>query len=172
MPTADTAQYVARIRSLTLGRDPIEILSSTPDELRKLVTGIDAQRLHLRPAEHKWSAAEIMAHLADSEMMAGVRFRQILSGPNGMAIPAYNQNAWATICMYEKIPYTQSLVTFSWIRRCNLRLLERLNPTQMEQYGVHDERGRESVGDILTLLAGHDINHLQQISSAVAHASV
>jgi hypothetical protein len=167
MPTAQASQYISRITSLTSGRDPIEILSSTPEALRKVARGIDAQRLQTRFGENKWSPAEIMAHLADSELMAGVRFRQTLAGPNGTPIPAYDQNAWASVCQYGEIPFEDSLRTFKTVRDCNLRLLRRLNSADKEKYGVHQERGRESVADLITMMAGHDLNHLHQVSAAL-----
>jgi cold shock CspA family protein len=167
MATATAAEYIKRIRALTEGREPWEILSSTASELQKIVKGVDPGALRVRASGDQWSGAEIMAHLADSELMAGVRFRQILSCPDGTTIPAYDQNAWARVCGYDQIAYQDSLDVFRAVRNCNLRLLQRLDPGQRNKFGLHQERGQESISDVMLLLAGHDINHLQQISSAV-----
>ena len=41
-------------------------------------------------------------------------------------------------------------------------------PEQWKQFGIHAERGEESVERIVEMMAGHDINHLRQIEAILA----
>src|ERR1035441_2855602 len=79
--TAD--QYRQRMFSYLDGRDPVKLQAAAPAKLRKLLTGISPVRARKRPAPGKWSIAEIVAHLADTELVGGYRIRAILGAPGG-----------------------------------------------------------------------------------------
>ena len=83
------------------GQDPLKVEAGTAKKLERLIKGVPASRLRKRPAPGKWSVAEILAHLADSEVVRGWRMRQILGAP-GTPIQAYDQDAWAMAGRYEK----------------------------------------------------------------------
>jgi hypothetical protein len=100
--------------------------------------------------------------LADSELAASFRVRKIISEP-GSNIAAYDQLAWCSALDYAQQPTADSLRVFTAVREANVRLYERLTPEQWNAYGIHSERGEESVKQLLTLLAGHDRNHISQI---------
>lgn len=166
--TESVADYVSRMRGLARGTDSLQILRSTTEEIASLVRDVNHERLVTRPAPHKWSISEIVAHLADAEMVTGFRLRQVISSSNGIPIPAYDQDAWAAVCNYARIPLHESLALFTALRLSNLRLWEHLSPAQLNMFGIHAERGRESAQDLLTLITGHDINHLAQIRKIVS----
>jgi hypothetical protein len=90
------------------------------------------------------------------------RVRKIISEP-GSNIAAYDQLAWCSALDYAQQPTADSLRVFTAVREANVRLYERLTPEQWNAYGIHSERGEESVKQLLTLLAGHDRNHISQI---------
>jgi hypothetical protein len=120
-----------------------------------------------RPAADKWSAREILAHLADVEIVVGFRMRFILGAP-GTPIAAYDQNAWVVSGHYEKRDPRKSLEQFRAAREANLALLKSLAQQQWKHHGMHAERGLESIEQMVRLTAGHDINHLQQIERIVS----
>ena len=105
---------------------------------------------------------DIIAHLADGEIVGGFRLRLILGAP-GTPIVAYDQDRWVTSGHYDKRDPRKSLEQFRVLREGNLALLESLEPDQWTHYGMHSERGRESIEDIVRMFAGHDINHLKQM---------
>ena len=94
-------QYMQRILGYAEGQQPLKIQAASAKKLERLLKGMPAAKLRKRPMPDKWSVAEIMAHLADSEIVTSFRLRQILGTP-GTAIPAYDQDAWARACRYEK----------------------------------------------------------------------
>ncbi|MCI0402072.1 MAG: DinB family protein [Acidobacteria bacterium] len=156
------SQYKQRILSYAGGRRPLPLLRAAPRRLESLVRGRSCKQLVRRPTPAKWSVAEILAHLADSEIVLGWRFRMILS-QSGEPIQAFDQDLWAKGGRYARREVRHSLALYRAVREANVRLLESLSVKQWRHYGVHSERGRESMADTARLLAGHDLNHLLQI---------
>jgi DinB superfamily len=155
-------EYTKRILGNLNGKEPLTILAATPARLAELTRGCTASKLASNPAPGKWSVTEILAHLADVEMVIGYRIRMILSKP-GTAIQAFDQDEWAKLSQYVGIPATQSLEKQRVQRESNLTLLKALRLEQWEHYGMHAERGKETVSRVVEMTAGHDINHLRQI---------
>jgi hypothetical protein len=155
-------QYTQRILGYVEAKPMLDVYRATPSRLDHLVNAVPIAELRRRPAADKWSAGEIAAHLADAEIVGAFRLRLILGSP-GIAIVAYDQNAWVTSGHYDKRDPRQSVAQFRVLRESNLALLESLEPEQWQHYGVHAERGQESIEHIVRMFAGHDINHLQQI---------
>jgi uncharacterized damage-inducible protein DinB len=155
-------EYQKRIAGYVRGRDPRRILRATPRRLARKIAGISRARLAAPPSNGKWSAAQILAHLSELEMLWGYRVRMILE-TDEFAITGMDQDAWARNSRYDRIDPRRSLETFTAIRRANLDLLGRLSPRQLRRRGVHSQFGEMTIGRIFSLLAGHDINHTRQI---------
>ena len=160
-------EYVQRIKAKLGDRDPRKVLGATSKRLEKLFSKKPATRLRKRPAPEKWSAAEILAHLADVEIVQSWRIRSILGAP-GIPIQAFDQDAWVTAGHYRKRDPLKSLEQFRVLRETNLALLKSLTPEQWRQHGLHSERGEESIDRIVRILAGHDLNHLEQLEHILA----
>ena len=164
-------QYTQRIMANAQGQDPIKVQSATNKKLARLVKGVSTAKLRKRPAPEKWSVAEILAHLADVEIVIGWRMRSILGNP-GTAVQAYDQNAWVVTGHYEKRDPRKSVELHRIVREANLALLKSLSPDQWKHYGQHAERGQESIEHIVRMVAGHDINHMLQIERILTPAKV
>lgn len=160
-------QYTERILAHTEGQDPLKVQAATPKKLDRMVKGVATAKLRKRPTPEKWSVAEILAHLADVEIVIGWRMRSILGAP-GTAVQAYDQNAWVAALHYEKRDPRQSLTQQRVLREANLAMLKTLTPAQWKQFGTHSERGQESIERIVQMVAGHDLNHIQQIERIIA----
>jgi len=167
-PGDAVAAYKAKILSYQEGADFLALQSAAPDTLASLIDGLSPAQLARRPAPDKWSIQEIVAHLADDELVGGYRLRLVLSSP-GIAIQAFDQDIWARTGRYDKIDVRSSLELFRVLRQSNLALLRSLRPEEWEMFGVHAERGVETIRDIAMYFAGHDINHFKQIE-AIRHA--
>jgi hypothetical protein len=155
-------EYTQRIISYADGKDPLRLQQAAPAKLAALLKGKNSKQLTRRPAPDKWSVAEILAHLADGELVIAWRIRQILAN-NAIPIQAYDQDLWAKTFDYAHRDPRQSLANFRTLREANLALLKSVPRKLWENYGVHQERGNESVSHVVRLIAGHDLNHLQQI---------
>ncbi|HEV7839179.1 MAG TPA: DinB family protein [Gemmatimonadaceae bacterium] len=157
-------EYTQRILSYQAGQNPLDLQAAMPAKLAALVDGIPHNVLTRRPAPEKWSIAEIVAHLADDELVGAYRIRMILGAP-GTPMQAFDQDVWAVLGKYGARDTQLSLAQFRMLREMNLALFESLNAAQWQQYGVHAERGIETIADIAAYYAGHDLNHLQQIKA-------
>src|SRR5262245_36839498 len=169
MPAKDAesetvAEYKARILRYQAGADPLVLQAKAPGVLAALVEGLSAEQLGHRPAPGKWSIREIIAHLADDELVGAYRIRLILSAP-GTAIQAFDQDVWARTGRYSTRDVSDALALYRTLRVANLTLLQSLTAEEWDMFGVHAERGVESVRDIAMYFAGHDLNHFQQIES-------
>ena len=157
-------QYTQRLLNYSGEKDPLRLQQAAPAKLASLVKGKTRKQLTRRPAPDKWSVAEIMAHLADAEIAISWRIRQILA-KNAIPIQAYDQDAWAGTFQYAKRDPRQSLANFRGLREANLALLKSVPRKLWENYGVHEERGNETIVHIVRMESGHDINHLRQIEA-------
>jgi len=155
-------QYTQRILSNIEGKDPLKTQAATAKTLAKLIKGASPSKLRKRPAPDKWSVAEILAHLADAEVITGWRLRAILAAP-GAPIQAYDQDALAAARNYAKHDPRKSLEHFRAVRDANLAFYKSLSPEQWKHHGLHAERGEESLERLARMMAGHDINHTLQI---------
>lgn len=160
-------EYIKRITSQVEGQNPLEVQAATAGKLRRLLEGMAKAQLTKPPAPGKWSVHEIVAHLADTEIVAGFRMRLILGAP-GTRITAFDQDTWVTSGHYEKRDAQKSLELFRVLRETNLALLASLTPEQWQHHGMHAERGKETIEQITRMFAGHDLNHLQQIERILA----
>ena len=155
-------QYMQRILGYTDGKEPLRVQRATAKKLAALTKGLNRKQLTRRPAPGKWSIPEILAHLADTELVAGWRLRLILS-QNGTPIQAFDQDVWADTFNYGRRDPKVSLETFRVSRQNNLALLKSVPKNLWENYGMHEERGRETVTHVVRMFAGHDLNHLRQV---------
>jgi len=160
-------QYTQRILSHSAGQDALKLQAATPKKLERLINGVSPAKLRKKPAPGKWSVAEIIAHLADAEIVIGWRMRSILGAP-GTEVQAYDQDAWNASLHYDKRDPRKDLVQQRVNREANLALLKTLTPEQWKQFGMHSERGQESIEHIVKMIAGHDLNHIQQIERILA----
>jgi hypothetical protein len=155
-------QYIARMLGHTAGQAPMKVQAATAKKLERLIKGVPASKLRKRPAPGKWSVAEILAHLADTEIVGGWRIRMILGSP-GTPITAFDQDTWVTALHYEKRDPRMAIEQFRVLRETNLALLKTLTAEQWQHHGIHSERGKETVEHVVKMFAGHDLNHIEQI---------
>ena len=61
-------QYRQRMFVLVDGKDPVKLQSAAPVRLAKLLKAVSPARARKRPSPDKWSIAEIVVHMADTEV--------------------------------------------------------------------------------------------------------
>ena len=163
----ETAQeYIVRILGNAEGLDGLAVLGQTAGRLRALLESAPPEKWRVRPAPERWSAAEVLAHLADAELVTAWRVRSILAA-NGTPLQAFDQDAWASAFKYGEVDPAESLSTFTAARASLLSLLARVDRSRHKHHGLHAERGEETITHLIKLYAGHDINHLKQIEALI-----
>lgn len=158
----DRSKYSGAILDLLGDREPLAVLRDTPGNAARAMASASPAQLRTPERRGKWSIAQVLRHLADSDVVWGWRMRLILAQDRPQ-ITGYDQDLWAERLDYADADPAESLETFAVLRRDNLRLLERATPEDMKRVGVHSERGEESVAHLARLFAGHDLMHLAQI---------
>lgn len=145
--------------------DPLTILATTPDRLEQLIGTVTQEKLELRPSPKKWSVRDILCHLADTETAFAFRLRQTVAEAHHLIQP-YDQDAFAAA--YEERTAREGLDTFSAIRRWDLLFIRSAVPAALPKAVTHPERGSMTFKTILETMAGHDLNHLAQITALLA----
>ena len=173
MSTAQTGPLVSapqayreKMFNLLGERNPLEVLAQTASTLADIVGKHSATVLRTRAFEGKWTPNEVIGHLTDSEWVYGYRLRLILS-EDDPTILGTNQVLWVAALRHNEREPSEFVEIFRTLRQFNLAMWRRTSPVDLERTGQHNERGPESLGVMLRLLAGHDLSHLDQITRYV-----
>src|SRR5688572_29038268 len=168
---ANVQAYCTTLKDLVGDEDPLDILSRTPARIRTLISGVGAAALSRQPSPGKWSVTEIIAHLADAELVFGYRLRMMFTAP-GVRLQAFNPDRFASTFDYTSCEAHTSAERFTSSRTGTLGMLRRVAPALMDNAGRHEEWGTETVRGLVRLEAGHDKNHLAQIERLLARVGV
>jgi uncharacterized damage-inducible protein DinB len=142
----------------------VAAVRETQDQLPQLVRALPPERLAASPADGGWSAREVLAHLADFELIAGVRLRTVVT-LDRPALATYDQEACtARFGGLESVD--EALERWLVNRRANVRLLAALEPADWQRTGMHHERGEEPLAKTVAMLLRHDRAHLDQMREA------
>lgn len=160
---ANAEAYKRGLLDLLGDRDPLAVLEELPDAVGRLVAGLSEEDARRPEREGKWSALQIVQHLVDSEIVYGYRARLTVAELQP-TILGYDQDRWATMLHYAEETLADSVADLRVLRRRNLRFLRRLSDEELDRVGMHNERGPESVRQMVRLLGGHDLVHRAQIA--------
>jgi uncharacterized damage-inducible protein DinB len=144
-------------------KQAIEKIERGPASIAAAVQGLKPASLHYKPSPEKWCIQEIVAHLADVELVYGHRLRQALAEPKPTFAPM-DQELWAANLGYTDVPIEDSLEAFRVARKANVRLLRRIAEADLSKGGFHPElKSVHTVADLIQRMLNHDPNHLGQI---------
>jgi hypothetical protein len=163
----DPEAYKSKMDRMIGARDPIEILGETADILGRIVGTQPVEEMRRRPYEGKWTPNEILGHLVDAEWVYGFRMRLVLC-EDSPTILGMDQERWVDGQQYNDREPSDLLLMFRSMRACNLPLWKQMSAADLERTGKHNERGPESLGVMLRMLAGHDLSHIDQIQRYLA----
>ena len=130
------------------------------------LAGATDAELDARPAPGKWTAREIVHHLADSEMQSAFRLRHMLAAERP-TIAAYDEKEFAKKLHYER-PIASSLAAFKAARESTAELLDRLAESDWSRQGYHPEHETYGVEKWMHVYAAHAHDHADQIRRARA----
>lgn len=163
----DPEAYRKKMFALLGDRDPIEVMSRTPEELARIVREHTTAQMRTRPFPGKWTPNEVIGHLVDTEWVYGFRMRHIY-GEHEPTIIGMDQEIWVERQRHNDRDPMELVEMFRTLRRLNVRLWKSMKPEDLKRQGRHNERGLESLGTMLRMEAGHDLSHIDQIQRYLA----
>jgi uncharacterized damage-inducible protein DinB len=143
-------------------RKPLDALEDTAERIRQLVVSWSDQTFDKSYAPGKWSARQILVHLAQTELALTTRARFALAQP-GYTAQAFSQDDWMPID--DGADARTALAAYTSLRGLNLAMWKRLTKEQLDRAFSHPEYGELTVGWIMAQIAGHDIHHLKQLQA-------
>jgi len=165
--TAEPAAYVRALIGTLGDRDPLEVYETTAGEVRRLCQGLSVRQWNVPLGAGEWSAAQIVGHLTDVDIVYGFRFRLVLT-EDEPAYPGYEEKNRSQRTRPEP---TGLVAAISGLRAYNTALLRHTPRGLWQRRGTHGEQGREQFGLMITKIAGHDLAHLNQLARTVAVAA-
>src|SRR5438067_13154215 len=94
-----------------------------PEVLAMVLTGVFGEEEDFTIAPGKWSVRQIVAHLADAELVGAHRMRLVIAEENPV-LTAFDQDAWTRNLDYGRRKPKTSLETFRRLRAENYELLK------------------------------------------------
>jgi hypothetical protein len=141
----------------------IDLIEGGPAIIQAAVAGITPEVLDYKPAPDKWSIREIVAHLADIEILYGYRLRQMMADDKPVIAPI-DQDAWAANLRYSQSDLAEALERHRVERRGTVRLLRQLKAEDLKRGAFHPERNRiVTIEELIGMMAVHEPNHHAQI---------
>ena len=140
----------------------LERLRRGPEVLAMVLTGVYGEEEDFIPAPGKWSVRQIVAHIADAEMVGAHRMRQVIAEDNPTLV-AFDQDKWTQKLDYAKRKPKQSLETFRRVRAENYELLKDLPPAAFQRTGNHTERGPVTLLSLVEGYADHAESHARHL---------
>src|ERR1017187_4913933 len=146
-------------------RDPLAVRAETQERIPAIAQALGTEGLKRTYAPGKWTAAQVLAHLADCEIAFGFRVRQVVSEPS-LGIQPFDENRWAR--HYKGLDGLEAARTFQALRAWNLSLFRLLDAEDLDKAAAYPERGPEKPAVVIRILAGHTLNHLAQLESILS----
>ncbi len=132
------------------------------DTIADAIKDSSDEMLYYKPASDKWSAVEVIIHLADSECNANVRFRKAIA-ESGSKVDVYDHNAWAKYLDYQNSDTVIALALFKLLRLSNYNVLSSLPEETWNNFVLHPDYGKITLLDILRIYTEHVGTHVRQI---------
>ena len=142
----------------------LERLRRGPEVIETAIRNLADAELDYSPAPDKWTVRQILAHLADAEMVGADRLRRVIAEDNP-TLMNYDEAAWARKLDYDRRGPMQALELFRLTRAANYDLLKRLPESTFDRSGTHSRMGALSLRQLLQIYADHAENHARQIRS-------
>jgi len=143
----------------------LELLASTPDILRGLMSELTEADARWKPADDRFSIAEVLAHLHHSEGHCyRMRLHRFLSEERPEFEP---DDAQMYLDLYRDADPADAFDHFEEQRENNVEYLRELPASAGDRRAMHKEYGEITLSQMLHEWALHDLGHIRQIAELV-----
>ncbi len=136
----------------------INAFASGADEPLRWIAGLSDQELSARPVAGKWTMRQLVVHMLDGEMMMIGRIQRIIAEDNPLLM-AFDENRFVERLAYDKADARQAATAFSLLRKLTAEMLRNQPPEVFSRTGVHSERGKLTLVDLVKIYAEHVPHH-------------
>lgn len=140
----------------------LDVFRRGPEILEAALTGVTPDESRFDPGPGKWTIRQIARHVLDTEIVAGMRLRQIIAEDRPL-LATFDQDLWADQLQYNDCDVFDSAAKFRILRTDMAGILEALPPSAFERIGLHPERGAETLNDWVSRFGVHVEKHAGQI---------
>jgi hypothetical protein len=148
------------------GKDPVDVLRTSIADYHALTSRLTPERWAKSWAPGKWTTQQVMVHLAQWEMIFGVRVRCAVAIP-GYVIQPMEQDPFLHL-EGPAVDGPTAWAALKQMRRMNIALASSLSDAQRHTVAQHPERGPIEVEDLIVTMAGHGVHHFKQLQTIVA----
>ena len=142
----------------------IEVIRSTPAQLREAVVGLTAEQLAIPYRPGGWTVRQLVHHVADSHMNAYLRYKLIATQDHPTLV-TYDQNRWAELGDVDAVPIEVSLQILDAIHLRWVAFLESLAAEDFDRTAYHPEMGDVKLSDMLAFYAWEGPHHVRHITA-------
>lgn len=142
-----------------MDRQMIETYAAGAGKLAQAIQGLSGDDFLKMPVAGTWSIGQIVVHLMDSDLIGSDRMKRIIAEDNPTLI-GYNETAFAEKLHYDKLDPFKAADVFRQNRELTAVILRALPEAAFERSGMHSERGRETLGELVTNYVDHLEHHL------------
>jgi DinB family protein len=143
----------------------LDLLEATPAILRGLMSGVSEEDARWKPAEDRFSIAEVLSHLSHSEWHCyRARVDRFLSEEMPELEP---DDAQMHLEVYRNADPEEAFGHFEDQRETNIELLRGLPVEAGNRKALHRAAGEITLSQMLHEWALHDLGHIRQIAELV-----
>lgn len=135
--------------------------------MQRLIHRIPATQYDLRDSLDRFTIREVAAHLADWEPIFFERMRQTVEQP-GSAVVGIDEGQRAIDQNYAATDPVQEIARFAELRRATVAWLRERASADWDATVTHRSNGPMTLADQATMLLGHDMYHVEQLTEALA----
>jgi hypothetical protein len=143
----------------------LDLFRRGPEILEKAISGVTEKESKFVPAPGKWTIRQITRHLTDTEIVVGMRLRQIIAEDRPL-MAVFDQELWAANLGYNDCDVFDSAAKFRALRADMAAILDSLPSAAFERVGLHPERGACTLGEWVERFGIHVEKHAAQILRA------
>ena len=127
------------------------------------IRGLTPSELNAFPVPGTWSIQQIVVHLMDSDLIGSDRMKRVAAENVPPQLIGYDETAFAKNLPYEKLDPAQACEVFRLNRLLTAAVLRNLPDSAFTRHGMHSERGRETLADLVEGYVEHLEHHMKFI---------
>lgn len=140
----------------------IEQYLAGPDLLRRALAGMTKAQLLAKPIPGKWSAHEVVCHLADYEPIYADRMKRVIALEEPELLKG-DPGLFATRLAYDQRDVEEELALIELTRKQMARILRTRRPEDFQRRGGHSRDGTLTLEVLLQRITNHIPHHVRFI---------